>query len=42
VEATDQGFSLIQERFLQSGDLKPEEDMEIWCVRDLSSAGYLC
>lgn len=38
VEATDQGFSLIQERFLQSGDLKPEEDMEIWCVRDPSSA----
>lgn len=30
VERTEHGFSLTQERFLQSGDLRPDEDTEIW------------
>jgi aminopeptidase N len=32
VEYTSRGFCLSQERFLQSGDLVPVEDTEIWYV----------
>ncbi|KAJ9098432.1 hypothetical protein QFC20_005951 [Naganishia adeliensis] len=32
IKATEHGFSLTQERFLQSGDLKEEEDTELWPV----------
>jgi aminopeptidase N len=30
IEEAEHGYFLHQERFLRTGDLKPEEDMALW------------